>query len=132
MLSVMERATLLIRGTVVEGDRYGRKLGFPTANLLPFLPVQRKHGIYAGIAVVDSRRCKAAIVIGPLLPSGEPKIEAYLLGFECDLYGKVITLELAQYIRPWKSFATEQALREQITKDIAEVETLVPDSAVSD
>lgn len=114
-----------ILGSVVDGDTYGRKLGFPTANILAEKPLKFDHGIYAGIARLGARAFKAAIVISPSLKADAPKIEAHLLRFNGDLYGKELTLELIAYIRPWRLFASENALREQIKKDIERVDSLI-------
>ena len=119
-----------IDGIVVAGEQYGRKLGFPTANVQPDSAVKAMQGIYAGIGTVDGQRFKAGIVVGPLLPSGEPKVEAHLLAFTGDLYDKRLSLELVAYLRKWKTFDAEETLREQIKKDVAEVETLVPNEMV--
>lgn len=101
-----------VTGKVVRGDGYGKKLGFPTANLdtQDKLP---KDGVYAGSAKFDGKEYRAGIVIGP----GE-KVEAHLLGFEGDLYGIEITLEIKKFLREYKNFDTEEELKTQIKKDI--------------
>lgn len=119
---VVEAARLLGRppevdGVVVAGDARGGTLGFPTANLAvqPDLLVAA-HGIYAG-AVGDLR---AAVSIGTNLHYGghERRIEAFLLDFEGDLYGRRLVVELWQRLRDERKFESERALVEQIARDV--------------
>lgn len=104
-----------IRGTVVKGDGYGRKLGFPTANLATEFLNEAKEGVYAGRAELEGKIYRAGVVIDP-----NSKVEAHLLGYEGDAYGKVIELELEKFLRPYKKFNTEEELIIQIKKDISQ------------
>ncbi len=110
---------MIITGNVIKGDQYGRKLGFPTANLdrrqYNRDGLKIKFGVYVGMA---STGHKAAIVIGPLDKKGLPKLEAHLLGFKGNLYGKTITITLKKYIRPFRKFKGEAELIKQIKKDL--------------
>jgi riboflavin kinase/FMN adenylyltransferase len=108
---------LQVEGVVVEGEGRGRALGFPTANLelapgheLPPL------GIYAGSA----RGHRAAISVGvnPHYGGERPHIEVHLLDFEGDLYGQRLEVELWQRLRDEAAFESEQALVEQIARDV--------------
>jgi len=106
----------IITGKVVKGDAYGRKIGFPTVNLE--LKTNRgkdfpSDGVYAGTGILDSKIYKAGIVIGP----GD-KIEAHLIDYNTDAYGKEVTLEINKFLREFKNFDTEAGLIEQIKKDI--------------
>ena len=123
---VAEAAPLLGRppevdGTVVEGDARGGTLGFPTANVLadPVLLVPL-HGIYAGSAAGH----RAAISIGtnPHYGGDELRIEAFLLGFAGDLYGKRLVVELWQRLRDEQVFDSEQALIDKIALDVEATE----------
>jgi riboflavin kinase/FMN adenylyltransferase len=104
-------------GTVVTGDQRGGTLGYPTANLRvePDLLVPR-YGIYAGATLGH----RAAISIGtnPHYGGTERRIEPYLLDFEGDLYGKRLLVELWQRLRDEQVFASEDALVEQIARDV--------------
>jgi riboflavin kinase/FMN adenylyltransferase len=120
---VVQAATLLgrpaeVEGTVVTGDQRGEGLGFPTANLavLPNLLVP-KLGIYAGSAL-DHR---AAISIGtnPHYGGTERRIEAFLLDFTGDLYGRRVIVELWERLRDEAAFESEAALVEAIESDVA-------------
>ncbi len=107
-----------VEGTVVVGDERGGTLGFPTANLAvePQLLVPA-YGIYAGAALGHT----AAISIGtnPHYGGLERKIEAFLLDFEGDLYGRRLVVELWQRLRDEQAFESEQALIDQIARDVA-------------
>jgi riboflavin kinase / FMN adenylyltransferase len=107
-----------VEGIVVEGDARGGTLGFPTANLdiEPALLVPA-YGIYAGSALGH----RAAISIGtnPHYGGHERRVEAYLLDFEGDLYGRRLTVELWQRLRDERAFSSEQELVEQIARDVA-------------
>jgi riboflavin kinase/FMN adenylyltransferase len=105
-------------GVVVAGDARGGRLGYPTANLRvePDLLVPR-FGIYAG----SSRGHRAAVSIGvnPHYGGSERRIEPFLLDFEGDLYGQRLVVELWAYLREEAVFASEEALVEQIGRDVA-------------
>ena len=104
-------------GVVVAGDARGGKLGYPTANLRvePDLLVPR-YGIYAG----EARGHRAAVSIGvnPHYGGSERRIEPFLLDFEGDLYGQRLVVELWAYLREESAFESEQALVEQIGRDV--------------
>ena len=110
-----------VEGIVVEGDARGGTLGFPTANLAvePDLLVPA-HGIYAGFAAGH----RAAISIGtnPHYGGDELRVEAFLLGFAGDLYGRRLVVELWQRLRDERAFASEQELIDQIARDVDETE----------
>lgn len=114
-------------GRVIEGDRRGRKLGFPTANLSVDEQVVPADAVYAGWGVLEHDRIAAAISIGsaPTFGGGARRIEAHLLDFNGDLYGRTMRLELVARIRDQRSFASADVLTDQLTLDIARVrETL--------
>ncbi len=101
-----------ISGIVVHGDGYGRKLGYPTANL-DFKNTELKSGVYSGVASFDNVSHQSGILINP-----DGKVEAHLLNFDGDLYGKIITLELKEFIREYKKFHSEKELIGQIAEDL--------------
>ena len=110
-----------IRSTVVHGERRGRELGYPTANLSPeiqgFIP---RDGVYASWATVPEGRFGAAVSIGnnPTFEGVPQKqVEAHLLDQSLDLYGKSIELEFVDYIRPMRKFDSADALAGQMHVD---------------
>lgn len=108
-------------GLVVEGDRRGRKLGFPTANLsLDPNRVIPSDGIYATWAIADGRRHQAATSIGvrPTFGTSQRTVEAFILDFEGDLYGKPLTLEFASRLREEQAFDTAEDLVDQMKVDV--------------
>jgi riboflavin kinase / FMN adenylyltransferase len=113
-----------VEGLVVEGDARGGTLGFPTANVAadPVLLVPR-HGIYAGHA--GGHRAAISIGTNPHYGGDELRIEAFLLGFAGDLYGKRLIVELWQRLRDEQVFETEQALIDQIARDVDATERAV-------
>jgi riboflavin kinase/FMN adenylyltransferase len=111
-----------IRGRVVVGAKRGRTLGYPTANLADVKTILPAQGIYAGRAYLAEQAAvyPAAISIGPN-PTFEEmglKIEAYLLDFEGDLYGKIIELEFLARLRDVQRFDNVQTLIEQMHRDV--------------
>lgn len=122
-----------ISGKVIKGNKYGRVLGFPTANLDRREYVRKKIkvrlGVWAGNALLQTTNNKqqafsAAIVIGPIDSTGNPKIEAHLLNFKGDLYGKKVTVELKKYIRPFKRYKDQESLKKQIKRDVETIKKL--------
>jgi riboflavin kinase/FMN adenylyltransferase len=105
-------------GIVVSGDARGGTLGFPTANLRidPALLVPA-FGIYAGAA--GEYRAAVSIGVNPHYGGAERRIEAYLLDFNGDLYGKRLVVELWERLRDEQVFGNERALVAQIERDVA-------------
>ena len=103
----------IITGKVVKGDGYGRKIGFPTANLEAIDQKLPQAGVYAGNAILEGNTYRAGIVVGP----GE-KVEAHLIGYTGDAYGKEATFVINKFLREYKEFETEEELISQIKKDI--------------
>ena len=114
-----------VEGTVVGGDARGGTLGFPTANLRlePDLLVPA-YGIYAGAA--DGRRAAVSIGTNPHYGGAERRVEAYLLDFEGDLYGRRLVVQLWRRLRDEQSFGSEEELVAQIARDVEETRAAEP------
>ena len=112
-----------ISGDVVHGDARGKSIGIPTANLSVWAErTIPKSGVYACKAWVEDKPWDAVTNIG-VRPTFEaetviPRVEAHLLGFDDDLYGKEIKLDFVSRLRDEQRFASVQALIDQINRDI--------------
>jgi riboflavin kinase/FMN adenylyltransferase len=117
-------APFQMRGTVVDGDKRGRTLGFPTANLVPDPRlVVPDHGVYACHAEVDGAAHIAAVNVGvrPTFKTGRGLlVEAFLLDFDGDIYGRELRLHFLERLRGERRFDTVEALVEQMDRDVAE------------
>jgi riboflavin kinase/FMN adenylyltransferase len=110
---------------VVRGDRRGRLLGFPTANLLtPAKAAVPADGVYAGWLMRDGAtdRLPAAISIGtnPQFSGKDRRVEAYVLDFDGDLYGDRVELDFIARLRPMRRFDQVELLVAQIESDVRE------------
>jgi riboflavin kinase / FMN adenylyltransferase len=114
-----------VEGIVVAGDARGGTLGFPTANLRvdPLLLVPA-HGIYAG--ATEGHRAAISIGTNPHYGGEERRVEAHLLDFEGDLYGRRLLLELWRRLREEAAFESEEALVAQIARDVDETRRASP------
>jgi riboflavin kinase/FMN adenylyltransferase len=117
-------APFQMRGEVVHGDERGRELGFPTANLIPDdALVCPGHGVYACLADTGAGAAPlpAAVNIGvrPTFDTGRGElIEAYILDFDGDLYGRQLRLDFLSRLRGERRFTTAEALVEQMHRDV--------------
>jgi riboflavin kinase / FMN adenylyltransferase len=113
-----------MRGTVAHGDKRGRTLGFPTANLVPDPRlVVPDHGIYACRAQVDGETHIAAVNVGvrPTFKTGRGLlVEAYLLDFDGDIYDRELRLDFLERLRGERRFDSVDALVEQMGRDVVE------------
>jgi riboflavin kinase / FMN adenylyltransferase len=113
----------VLSGPVIHGDARGHKLGFPTANIaVPTEKALPANGIYSCWAVMDGQRYRAAISIGirPTFENtaSEVRVEAYLLDYDHDLYGKFLELEFVARLRDELKFSSVDALIAQINDDV--------------
>ena len=112
-----------IEGTVEHGDKRGRTLGYPTANLQLGSYLRPRYGIYAVRGYLpDGRVLEGAANVG-IRPTFEPAkelLEPYFFDFEGDLYGQVIEVELVSFIRPEQKFDGLEALTTQMDADCEE------------
>lgn len=113
----------ILSGTVVHGKALGRKLGFPTANLLlPEALAVPKFGVYACSCLIDGKRYPAVTNLGtrPTVAGSGITVEAWILDYSGDLYGREITLEFHYFLRPEQKFQTLEALRAEIFRNAEE------------
>ena len=121
--------TYLLTGYVVHGKALGRTVGMPTANLEPdndciLLP----DGVYAAVACVKNESYPAVTNVGtrPSVDESEKRtIESYLIGFDGDIYGEYMYLELIEKIREVRKMNSLAEVRAQVAKDIVSAEEIL-------
>lgn len=122
-----------LRGTVIHGDKLGRQIGFPTANLDVYAGFIPRHGVYAGwLEVVDAGgNASAAALVGERLPAAVSlginytvgttglRVEAFVLDREgLDLYGARVALDLVEWRRPMLDFGGIEGLVAALHEDV--------------
>ncbi len=112
----------VIEGTVVKGALMGRKIGFPTINVL-YTDLDMPYGIYVSKVHTPLGVYKGALHFGPRLVFGieEPSLEVFLLDFNDDLYGQKVTVEVYEKIRDVRNFDNMDSLKRQIRLDVESV-----------
>lgn len=110
----------ILSGTVGHGHQLGRRLGMPTANLsLPEGLAVPKFGVYACRCQVDGKVYPAVTNIGtrPTVSGSGVTVEAWILDYTGDLYGRELRLEFYRFLRPERKFPTLEALKNAISQD---------------
>jgi riboflavin kinase/FMN adenylyltransferase len=117
-----------IRGEVAHGDKRGRTIGFPTANVALGRHLEPARGVYAVmVRLEDGTTVKGVANIGrrPTVGGAESRLEVHLFDFEGDLYGSHISVALHFFLRAEQKFADFEALRRQIATDAATARSLL-------
>jgi riboflavin kinase/FMN adenylyltransferase len=110
-----------LAGSVIHGDKRGRKIGFPTANIgIWSEQVIPANGVYAGWAVLDGERLMAVTNVGvrPTFEGDNITVEAYLLDFDREIYGSQLAVSFETRLRAEQRFNGLEALVAQIQKDV--------------
>ncbi|MEW5420405.1 bifunctional riboflavin kinase/FAD synthetase [Amorphus sp. 3PC139-8] len=117
----------LVVGTVVHGDKRGRVLGYPTANLRLDPACGLRHGVYAVRARVDGRLYDGVASFGrrPMFDDGAPLFETHLFDFSGDLYDKETRISVFAFLRPELKFDSVDALVAQMDADSAQAKALL-------
>jgi riboflavin kinase/FMN adenylyltransferase len=117
-------APFMVEGEVVEGDKRGRTLGFPTANIVPDDElVVPGHGVYAAFA--NGKPAAVNVGVRPMFETGRGLlIEAYLIDFEGDLYGDTLRVAFVERLRGERRFPSVEDLIAQMHRDVAEAREL--------
>lgn len=115
-----------LRGTVVMGHQRGRTIGFPTANMGLGDYLRPQFGVYTAQIAVEGEYHPAVVNIGqrPTIGISGPLLEAHLLDFAGDLYGKTMQVGLQRFLRPERKFDSFELLREQIGRDVEQARSL--------
>jgi riboflavin kinase/FMN adenylyltransferase len=114
-----------ISGEVIRGNRIGRQLGFPTANLCLEAGDPVPDGVYAARARVCGGWYNGMANVGmrPTVTDDPQRLlEVSLFDFDGDIYGETIRVELVAFLRPGRKFDTVEALRRQIARDRVDAE----------
>ncbi len=117
-----------LEGAIVPGRKLGREIGFPTINVaLPERRLIPKRGVYAGWADVAGGRypCVLNLGIKPTVGGQTLSLEAFLLDFEGNLYGKQASVSFFQYIRAERRFSNVDQLVEAIRRDAAKAKSIL-------
>ena len=117
-----------IEGEVEHGDKRGRALGWPTANVAMGPYLRPKYGIYAVTVRLDDaseHRGVASLGVRPMFDPPKELLEAVLFDFDGDLYGRTIEVSLHAYLRPEARFDSMEALRAQMDADAAQARALL-------
>ncbi len=115
-------APWFVSGEVIHGDKRGRELGFPTANLKLDPSCGLKHGIYAVRVDIAGKRHDGVASFGrrPMFDDGAPLLEVFLFDFDGDLYGKAIDIAFIGWIRQEQKFESIDTLKHHMTADAAQ------------
>lgn len=119
-----------VSGEIVHGDKRGRLLGYPTANMILDPAHGLRNGIYAVRMQVDGQVLNGVASFGrrPTFDDGAPRLETFLFDFSDDLYGRIARVELVAFLRGEAKFASVEALIEQMDRDsLAAREALATD-----
>ncbi|SEE49523.1 riboflavin kinase / FMN adenylyltransferase [Rhizobiales bacterium GAS191] len=111
-----------VAGEVLHGEKRGRELGFPTANLRLDAACRLRHGIYAVRVLIEGRVHEAVASFGrrPTFDNGAPLLEVFVFDFEGNLYGRSLTVEFVAWLRGEEKFASVEALVAQMHEDVLE------------
>ena len=118
-----------ISGIIVHGKQLGRTIGFPTANLQPDAPaaVTADNGVYVARIAIEGYpeplKCMLNQGSHPTAPEGAPTIEAHILDFGDDIYGRRAEVEYLVFLRPERKFPSLDALKEQLKADLERTRT---------
>lgn len=120
-------ARIIFSGMVVKGAGEGKKMGLPTANIQISEPPPIPYGVYACLVIIGKQTHKGVLHFGPRIIFGEavPQYEAHIFDYHNNLYGKIITVDVKDQIRPTENFPTVTAMMAQIHKDIRDAKTLL-------
>ena len=114
---------MMIDGIVEQGKHLGRRLGFPTANIRPegVSGPWPENGVYVAALWLagekEAHLCMLNQGLHPTAPEGKPTIEAHVLDFDGDLYGRAVRVEYLCFLRPEHRFSGLEALVAQLNRD---------------
>lgn len=107
---------MICEGIVLHGKKVGRELGFPTINIINIIDLGP--GVYAGYTYFDDLKFSSVIYVGN---KRKELIESHLFGFDKDVYGKVVKIEILKKIRDDKNIESIDELKPLINNDVEKV-----------
>lgn len=109
-----------IEGNVKEGERRGRELGYPTANLDTDWELLPKNGVYVTWAEINEKKLESITNVGtrPTFGNNQLLIETHIIGFKHDIYGKKLRISFIDRLRDERRFASAESLTSQISTDV--------------
>lgn len=119
-----------VEGTVTGGNKLGRRLGFPTANIAADNTLEAADGVYAARVLYDGQTYDAMANLGvkpSVSGSGKRVLEVNLFDFDGNLYGKTITVTLLAFVRPERRFASFDGLHDAIAGDKEQIIKILND-----
>ncbi|HMB96794.1 MAG TPA: riboflavin kinase, partial [Tepidisphaeraceae bacterium] len=118
----------VLSGKVIRGHGRGKKIGIATANIDCGDQLIPADGVYAARCAIDGVNYPAALSIGttPTFDENQRQIEAHLIGFDADLYDRVIEVEVIDWVRDQLRFFEVQQLKDQIARDLEFIQTSAP------
>ena len=120
-----------VTGEVLHGEKRGRKLGFPTANLRLDASCRLRYGIYAVRALFEGRVHDGVASFGrrPTFDNGAPLLEVFIVDFEGDLYGRSLNVEFVAWLRGEERFDSVEALVARMRDDLAQAKLCLAKAA---
>ena len=115
---------IILTGKIVHGKELGRTVGMPTANLMVESGEMPASGVYATRIIIEGETFPSITNIGTRPSVDEDKsitVETYILDFSRDIYGKKVSLEIHEFLRPIQQFANLEEVRNQVEKDVKEL-----------
>ena len=112
--------SITVEGIVTDGNKLGRRIGFPTANIRVGEELETANGVYAARVELDGRSYGAVANLGtkPTVSGNAPRmLEAHIFDFDGNLYGRSIRVTLGEFIRPEERFRSMDELRTRIEED---------------
>lgn len=120
------KTPITVSGVVIHGERAGRKINFPTANLDIDLNLEAEQGVYFTRCQLNHKSLLGLAYFGPryLVNQTANSFEVYLIGFNQNIYGQTLTVTLTHFLRPPMKFTSLEEARKQILKDLQAASSL--------
>jgi len=116
----------LVKGIVIHGDKLGRKLGYPTANLNWPRKKKISNGIYAAEVKLLKKDYQGVVVVGiPLVLNKKPKFEVHILNFNRNIYGKWLSVKIVKRIGELKKYKNNKLLKQAIRQDCQKTKNIL-------